>query len=305
MRWGDTPCDGEIRPVRCSACLLQQDGFPRPLAWAVGGVSSTRIGQAAPSRLGTVLDRGNIVRRQKDRTRRWLRSADEVVVVAQWLEEVLVRNGVPPGRVTVSRHGLSDDVRSMQEAAAAQRSPRDPDRPLRIGFVGRFTEVKGVHVLVDAVRRLPESVDVNVHLYGITQSDGDEQYLAGLKERARDEPRVRFCGPMTDDNRVEAFAGFDLLAVPSIGKETGPYTVLEAFAAEIPVLGSNHSGIRERVTDGESGRLVASGDPDAWAGALQDLYNRHRSGNWSWDPPTPRMSKDVAREMNALYRRVR
>jgi glycosyltransferase involved in cell wall biosynthesis len=255
--------------------------------------------------LGTVLDRGNSVRRQKDRTRRWLRSADEVVVVAQWLEEVLVRNGLPPERVTVSRHGLSDDVRSMQEAAAAQRSSPDPDRSLRIGFVGRFTEVKGVHVLVDAVRRLPESVDVAVHLYGVTQSDGDEQYLASLKERARDEPRVRFCGPMTDDNRVEAFAGFDVLAVPSIWKETGPYTVLEAFAADIPVLGSNHSGIRERVADGESGRLVAAGDPDAWARALQELYDRHRSGDWSWTLPAPRTSKDVAREMNALYRRVR
>lgn len=303
MRWGTTPCDGEVRATRCSACVLQEEGIPRPVVWGIAALSSTGIGRAAPGRLRSVFDRGGIIQHRKQRMRDWLRTANHVVVVSRWLKDVLVRNQIAPEHITVSRHGLSDEMRSMQEAATSRRRTPDPKRPLRIGFVGRFTEVKGIHVLVDAVCRMPGAVDVEAKLYGMAQSESDEQYLTGLKEKARNEPRIQFCGPMTDENRANAFAEFDVLAVPSIWKETGPYTVLEAFAAEIPVLGSDHSGIRERVTDGESGRLVPAGDPDAWARAIQDLYDQHQSKNWSWDLPIPRTSKDVTREMINLYRR--
>lgn len=302
MRWGSTPCDGEVRATRCGACVLQEEGLLRPVAWGIGALSSTGIGRVAPGRLRSVFDRGRIIEHRKQRMQNWLRSANHVVVVAGWLKDVLRRNDIGPEHVTVSRHGLSDEMRSMQKAAAHRRGAHDSTKPLCVGFVGRFTEVKGIHVLVDAVCRLPSAVDVKARLYGMAQSESDEQYLAGLKEKTRDEPRVQFCGPMTDENRADAFASFDVLAVPSTWQETGPYTVLEAFAADVPVLGSNHSGIRERVDDGSSGRLVPAGDPEAWAQALQELYHRHRSGNWSWDLPAPRTSKDVAREMIRLYR---
>jgi glycosyltransferase involved in cell wall biosynthesis len=228
-------------------------------------------------------------------------SAEHVVVVAGWLKEVLGRNGIPGTHVTVSRHGLSEDMRATQRMAAEKRVPHDPSRSLRIGFVGRFTEVKGPHVLTEAVRRLREDVAVEVHLYGMAQSAQDQQYLSAMKQRARDETRIQFCGPMTDENRVEAFAGFDVLAVPSVWFETGPFTVLEAFAAAVPVLGSNHGGIAERVTDGESGVLVPPGDVEAWADALSDLWERHRLGRWTWSVPELRTSMEIAEEMEQMY----
>jgi glycosyltransferase involved in cell wall biosynthesis len=301
MRWGTTPCDGEIRPTRCGACVLQDRGLPKPMAWATGAASQTGIGTAIPGSIGTALQRAPLIQQQKERLQSWMESAEHVVVVAGWLKEVLERNDIPGEHVTVSRHGLSEDMRATQREAAEHREPREASQPLQVGFVGRFTEVKGPHVLVEAVRRLPEDVAVEVHLYGMAQSKQDQQYLSEMQQEARSDPRIRFFGPMTEENRIEAFAGFDVLAVPSIGFETGPFTVLEAFAAGIPVLGSNHGGIVERVTNGESGVLVPPGDVEAWARALSDLYDRHQADRWNWSLPDLRTSGEIAEEMEQIY----
>lgn len=303
MRWGTTPCDGEIRPTRCGACVLQDRGLPKAAAWATSAASQTGIGSSIPGSVGTALQRAPLIQQQKERLESWMESAEHVVVVAGWLKEVLGRNDIPGEHVTVSRHGLSEDMRATQRKAAEQREPRAESRPLRIGFVGRFTEVKGPHVLVEAVRRLPEDVAIEAHLYGMAQSEQDQQYLSKMQKEARGDPRVRFCGPLKEENRVDAFAGFDVLAVPSIGFETGPFTVLEAFAAGIPVLGSNHGGIAERATDGESGVLVPPGDTEAWTDALKGLWERHRADRWEWSFPELRTSREIAEEMEHLYHR--
>ena len=302
MRWGTTPCDGEIRPTRCGACVLQDRGLPKAAAWATSTASQTGIGASIPGSIGTALQRAPLIQQQKERLQSWMESAEHVVVVAGWLKEVLERNDIPETHVTVSRHGLSEDMRATQRKAAERSSSREASRPLRIGFVGRFTEVKGPHVLVEAVQRLPEDVAVEVHLYGMAQSAQDQQYLSEMKHRAQGDARIQFCGPMTEENRVEVFAGFDMLAVPSIWFETGPFTVLEAFAADIPVLGSNHGGIVERVTDGESGVLVPPGDVEAWARALNDLWDRHQADCWSWSLPELRTSGEIAEEMEQMYK---
>ena len=301
MRWGTTPCDGEIRPVRCGACVLQDQGLPTSLAWATSAVSGTNVGTMFPEALGTALQRASLIRRRKKRLQTWMERAEHVVVVSRWLKEVLERNEIPSEHVTVSRHGLSESMRMTQKKAAEKRTSHDPSRPLRVGFVGRFSEIKGPHVLVEAVRQLSEDIAVEVKLYGMAQNNEDRQYLAEMKQTAKDKTGVRFCGPMTEENRVEAFASFDVLAVPSVGFETGPFTVLEAFAAGIPVLGSNHSGIAERVSDGESGMLVPPANIRAWTEALKRLYKRHCEGRWTWALPEPRTSRDVAREMSYLY----
>jgi glycosyltransferase involved in cell wall biosynthesis len=127
---------------------------------------------------------------------------------------------------------------------------------------------------------LSNDVEVEVHLYGIAQSEQDRAYLSEMKRTAKEETRVKFYGPLTDDNRVEVFAGFDVLAVPSLWFETGPYTVLEAFAADLPVLGSNHGGIAEQVDDGKSGVVVPPGDTGVWTTALEHLRETFRNRQW-------------------------
>jgi glycosyltransferase involved in cell wall biosynthesis len=64
--------------------------------------------------------------------------------------------------------------------------------------------------------------------------------------------------------------GLDALVLPSF-TEGLPNVVLEAFAAEIPVVATATGGTPEVVTDGVNGYLVPPGDPDALARRIGDV----------------------------------
>jgi glycosyltransferase involved in cell wall biosynthesis len=93
----------------------------------------------------------------------------------------------------------------------------------------------------------------------------------------------------------------DILAVPSTCYETGPFVVLEAHAAGIPVVGSNLGGIAERVTPGRDGLLFPMGDARALAHILLELWQA--PGKLAELRPTGpvRTIADVARETLDTY----
>ena len=121
---------------------------------------------------------------------------------------------------------------------------------------------------------------------------------------ARD-PRIRLLPAIPNEKVVETLAHYDVLAVPSQITETGPLVVLEAFAAGIPVIGSDIGGIAERVVHDGNGLLVAPSDRRSWTAALRRLAAdpwllRRLSRGIT---PPPRM-QDVAVTMESLYREM-
>ena len=65
----------------------------------------------------------------------------------------------------------------------------------------------------------------------------------------------------------------DVLVVPSLWYENSPVIIQEAFAAGVPVIGSDLGGVAEKIQDGVSGRRFPPGDRDALAAVLQGLVD--------------------------------
>jgi glycosyltransferase involved in cell wall biosynthesis len=86
-------------------------------------------------------------------------------------------------------------------------------------------------------------------------------------------PGVIFAGPKGGAELEAAYAGADLLVLPSRA-ETYGMVVTEALARGVPVLGTQVNGVPEALgtaPDGTvPGRLVPPGDPAALAGALRE-----------------------------------
>jgi len=196
--------------------------------------------------------------------RRFFRHADLVIAVGRGVADDLVeRFGVPPGRIVV----CPNPVDGERLRALARRPPAAwpalPEGASVVLGVGRLVRLKGFDVLVRALGRLPEHLDVHLVLVG----DGEEgPRLDALAARLRVGERVHRLGSL--DNPWAAMARADLVAVPS-RTEALPNVIGEAQALGVPVVGADCSpGMREAMEDGSAGILVPPEDPDALADAL-------------------------------------
>lgn len=146
-----------------------------------------------------------------------------------------------------------------------------PDRSgLRALFVGRLAGVKGVPILIDAMARLADRhPDLTLRLVG----DGpDRKTLEAEVARRGLQDRVLFLGYRSQAEVAGELAQADVFVLPSFA-EGVPVVLMEAMAAQVPVLTTRIAGIPELVEDGISGRLVAPGDTQAFAEALDALLS--------------------------------
>jgi glycosyltransferase involved in cell wall biosynthesis len=269
MRFGEVPCDGAIRPGRCAACALHGRGVSRPAAALAGTMaaafgtqlcaSAARLPLPKAARIPLLLGSG---RASFDA---FMRRIDHVVAVCDWARDVLVRNGVPADKITVSRHGVAAPV-----VPASPRPRRKAGAPLRIAYFGRLDPAKGPDLLARALAAIPH-VEACVDFYGLRQGNDSECCAAHLNERVGADSRLAFRPPVPPNAVPQTMAQYDLIAVPSRCLETGPLVVHEAFLAGVPVLGARLGGIAELVRDGVDGVLLAPDDVAAWAQAIERL----------------------------------
>ena len=298
MYRGETVCDGELIQTRCSRCMLQTLGAPEPVSAilsyepeSAGRIFSRML---PPGKYTTALRMTELIHERHSAFFRIMNAADRIVAPSLWVENVLRGNGIAPAKIVRCAQGIEASFSPVRPGAVAPA-------PLRMVYVGRLEPVKGVEVLLRALRLIPEC-SVTLDIYGV---DGGGRYLDTLKQLAGSDPRIRFLPAVAHRAMVSTLAGYDILAAPSLGLETGPLTVLEAFQAGIPVMGSDLGGIAERVQHGISGWLLPPGQDNVWAAAIvaaaKDRTPAQRMKNTL---PKVRDMKTVAEEMANLYKAV-
>ena len=96
---------------------------------------------------------------------------------------------------------------------------------------------------------------------------GDDPALDGLR---RQHPDFHYCGMRRDAELAAHFASADLFLFPSLTETFGNVT-LEAMASGVPLVAFDYGAAREHVRDGVHGRVVRSGDDDAFVAAAVQL----------------------------------
>jgi glycosyltransferase involved in cell wall biosynthesis len=262
LRYGRIPCDGEVLLRRCTTCRLTVSGVPRPFSDAAALVEWPELDPWSGSAVQRVLTARLTTRLFRQSLREFIRLADSAVALADWSRDVLRRNGCPETKLRLIRTGVP-------AASAVSSRVRFPERKsLRVVCSGRCVRIKGFHVLVDAVKLLPADFPVQVNFLSPSWQDA---YGESLRRRIEGDPRFappRFV-PSADVSSV--LAEMDVAVVPSLWLETGPLTVLEAFGAGLPVVGSRLGGIAELVRDGADGWLFSPGDAAELAACLRRL----------------------------------
>jgi glycosyltransferase involved in cell wall biosynthesis len=300
LEWGTRVCDGEMRVNRCAACMLDGKRLPGAASRLLGSLPES-VGRFAglaglEGGMWTALRSTELVGVRHASARRFLQAeTSHIFAVCEWVRSVLVANGVPPGKITLSRQGLPYPVRS---SGARERSA---SLPLRLAFLGRLDPVKGLDILIDALATIPH-VDLQLDVFAVVQTDAARRRQAALIEQLRTDLRIRLIAPLDAADVVEQLKEYDALVVPSQWLESGPLVVYEAFAAGIPVIGSNLGGIAELVRDGETGLLVEPRAPAAWAAAIRRLVDEPELLRRLKANPKPvRTAEDAADDAARVY----
>jgi glycosyltransferase involved in cell wall biosynthesis len=302
MLFGKTPCDGVIESKRCTACALSGLGVPQILAHVAAAipdaVHAPAMALAGHSKLLSMLRMPGFISGSGGRFLDFVGKVDHVVAVSHWVSEVLKRNGVPAGKITLSRQGI----------VMSEKTPppirHDQAGLLKIAYFGRIDRTKGPDLLIRALKIIP-GANVLIDIFAIRQSVDPDRDYEWLEAQAQRDRRVHLRASISPEKVIGLMTEYDLIAVPSRWLETGPLVALEAFAAGVPVLGANLGGIAELVHDGVDGILVAPDDPVAWAATIRWLADdRHVIDRLRAGIAPPRTMDGAADDMAKLYARL-
>jgi len=223
---------------------------------------------------------------------------DLVIAISRHIAELIERRyEIDPARIRLIPRGVDFDIFDPAKVAAARlvqlaRAWRLQDGVPVVMLPGRLTRWKGQMVLIEALARLGRT-DIRCLLVGSDQ--GRAAYRRALEERVRAlglAPVVQIVDHCND--MAAAYMLSDVVVSASTDPEAFGRVMVEAQAMGRPVIATDHGGARETVRPGETGWLVAPGDPAALAAALAEALALDAAAR-------ERMAAKAIAEMRAHY----
>lgn len=221
-----------------------------------------------------------------------LRSMSAVIFPSAAAAEIVGPRVAPERRRRIP-YGLEPRWFEAPHRPARQRGISIEPASLVVGYAGALAPHKGVHTLLEAVRRL-EWRHTRLRIAG----RGDDEYRRKLEALAAG-LNTEFLGSLTSEEMPAFFSSLDVLVLPSLWPENLPIVALEATASRVPLIASRIPGVSELIDD--PARLFTPGDPDELAACL---------GAFAASPaPPPELRLTTADEMVeqtlAVYEEVR
>jgi len=213
------------------------------------------------------------------------------------------------GRAKVLVHGIDQarvaDLRSQRTRLRAEvRAELEvPDGEVLALTVANLRTQKGYDVLLDAARRVIDR-GTAIRFVAVGRGPQRDEILA-RHESLHLGDRFRFLGPRPDVLRL--MAGADLFVLASL-YEGLPVAIMEATSMGLPIVTTAVGEIPNFLTDGDDALIVAPGDPDALARAIERLASdeelRDRLGDRALSHGSRFDIARAAKDIEALYRHL-
>jgi len=188
--------------------------------------------------------------------------AQKVVVASVFSQNSLIDVGIEKSKVEVIQLGFDANLvkynKNFQDVGS---------RKLKVLFVGRITQGKGIKYLLEAVSKLSEN-DFELHIIGTIQ--GSETALKQYKKY------YTLHKPCTQKELYTKYSEFDVLVSPSLIEGFG-FVILEALASGLPVIATTNSIAPEIIKNGINGYIVPIRNSAAIQIALEKIksLNNH------------------------------
>ncbi len=233
---------------------------------------------------------------------RALKNAQRVICVAPSLQELVIALGIKPEKTVVIENGIDRNKFhpiSQDEARDYLQLPRSDKIILSVGHLG---ELKGFHLLIEAVRNLQllmESQTMGLKLLIVGEDSEWDSYREVLVRKIAEyklQDRVCLVGPKSPEQLHYWYAAADVFCLAS-SREGCPNVVLESLACGTPVIATAVGAIPEILSSPELGILVERTVDSIHKGisvALEKSWNRkfisqHAHNHYDWDKAAARV----------------
>jgi glycosyltransferase involved in cell wall biosynthesis len=227
-------------------------------------------------------------------------AVDAILAPTKIMRQMLVENGIDQELVSVSPYGMNTSRFQDFERPAPERGK------LRVGYMGQIAPAKGLHILIEGFKRLPEDSGATLRISGDLKRAPNPDYSCEIYELAGEDPRINFAGAYPNDRVADELKKIDVLVVPSTWYENSPLVIYEALASRMPVVATDLGGMSEVVHHRENGLLFEPGDAEDLARQLNRLISEpgllEELGNNAGHVRTVQDSVD---EVLELYERLR
>jgi len=164
------------------------------------------------------------------------------------LKNFFISQGVESEKIEYLKYGFNTEKISFNKKTFSNKDK------INFGFMGRVIPTKGIKVLTDTFKELPNE---SLSIYG----------NIGVQKRFLESSNIIFKGSYNNNTINKVLEDIDVLIVPSTWYENAPLVIQEAFLAGIPVITSDLGGMSELVQDGINGYTFKVGNSQS----LKDL----------------------------------
>jgi len=173
--------------------------------------------------------------------RRALEQASLLLTPSQYFADLHAANGF--AGVQVNKNGVT-------RPDGRRRTRRDG--PVRVGYVGGNTRIKGFHLVQRAFRELSD-LDATLVLVDNTLNLGFSSFGP---EAIRGIEQVEVVPAYTHETIDDFFADIDVLLFPTQWKESFGLTVREAIIRDVWVIATDAGGVVEDIRPGRNGTII-------------------------------------------------
>ena len=247
-------CNGDLIDSRCTYFRLRSKGVPYIIAKIVSLQNGFFLSPNMKNGLSRLLTSRKLTFEMHSSWLKLIHEVDYIHVLSKWGKEMLIRQKIDPNKIHLVR------TAGPYKLKKDKRLPRQNDC-LKLVFWGRCNPQKGIHIVIDALLMLQKDLPISLDIYGPYWEDNN--YSKILIKKINSDKRIQVRGELPNNVLLEKLQNYDLAVIPSIWMETGPLSLLEAFAAGIPVAGTNLGGIKELLAN-KKGCFLIPPDSLAW-----------------------------------------
>ena len=195
--------------------------------------------------------------------------ASAIVCVSKRLqEELAARSSLPARKINLIYNGVDPNLFCEAPASGLKEELGLPPAATVVVSIGNIRPAKGYEHLVNAAIKMAKQ-DPGVHFVVVGHQRASLfKQLETQIARAEEPPNIHWLGFRADVADILRQA--DIFLLPSVSEGFSISTV-EAMMAGVPIIATRSGGPEEILSDGETGLLIPTKDPDAIVSAVERL----------------------------------